>query len=103
MNKNFHIVQWKRARKALAFGAVCFVLLMIVDYSWKRAEDIAELLLKPGVMPFLWYFGGITECGPFGFLAFVFDIFLYAVVFYVWLTVKHYVAERKTRQAGAGR
>jgi hypothetical protein len=103
VNKNFKVIEWKRMRRAIALGVICFVLLMIVGYSWKKAEDIAELLLKPGVMPFLWYFGGITETGPFGFLAFVFDIVLYGVIFSALLTLKQYAADRKTRRGGAER
>jgi hypothetical protein len=95
MGDTFRILDWKRARRALGFGALFLVFLLIVGFIPKLGRTLVDPLLDAGAAPFLWYFGGITETGPFGFLAFVFDIVLYAAALYVALTLKQYAARRR--------
>jgi hypothetical protein len=97
MGDTFRILDWKRARRALGLGALFLVFLLIVGFTSKPGRTVADPFLDVGAAPFLWYFGGIIETGPFGLLAFVFDIVVYAAVLYVALTLKQYAAGRRRR------
>ena len=96
LNTKFQVFEWNRARNSIAFGAAFFVLVMILDLSWKIAGDLAEWILHPGFAPFFWYLGGIQELGPFFLIGFLIDIILYATGFYVLLSLRQYLALRRT-------
>jgi hypothetical protein len=66
---------------------------MATGYAWSGARGALDLLLRPGFAPFFWYYGGILELGFFGLLGFVFDVALYAIVFYGLLTLGEHLAQ----------
>ena len=96
LNGKFAIFERYRARNAIGLGVLFLVLLMIVGYSWGRAQPYLDPLLDIGAAPFFWYLGGIQETGPLGLIAFLVDILVYALGFYILLSLKQYLAWRRT-------
>ena len=96
-NPKFQVFERFRVRNAISLGVLLLALLMIVDISLKSAGTFAEWILHPGFAPFFWYLGGIQELGPFFLVGFLIDIILYAAGIYVLLSLRHYLAWRRTR------
>ena len=91
MSRRFQIVDSRRARKALSFGALLLAFLMIVGFTSKHVAAVVDPILDVGAAPFFWYLGGIQETGPIGLIAFSVDILLYASGFYVLLSLWQYL------------
>lgn len=97
MSRRFQIVDSRRARKALSFGALLLAFLMIVGFTSKQVAAIVDPMLDVGAAPFFWYLGGMQETGPIGLIAFLLDILVYGLGFYILLSLKQYLAWRRTR------
>ena len=94
MTTTFRTLDGKRGGSALTLGTLLLVLIFIVANVWQKADGIMEALLQPGFAAFIWCLGGTTH-SLIDLLGFVLDIFLYAAVFYLLLTLKEYVAARR--------
>jgi Na+/H+-dicarboxylate symporter len=97
LNHKFQVFERIRARNAIGLGVLFLALLLIVGYSWERTQPYLDPVLDVGASPFFWYLGGIQETGPIGLIAFLLDIIVYALGFYALLSLRHYLAWRRTR------